>query len=106
VTKIVTKTLPETNCRPWAARKVAIKKLRLPARHIRAQLDMYEQFEIVQVTPAIIRLRLDLHQPRSMAFNDAIVIACAGTAGCRVLLTEDMNAGEQMAGFRIVNPFS
>jgi predicted nucleic acid-binding protein len=85
---------------------VAIKKFRLPAQYIRAQLDMYEQFEIVQVTPAIIRHGLDLHQTRSIAFYDAIVLASAQTAGCRVLFTEDMNAGEQMAGVRIVNPFS
>ena len=30
---------------------VAIKKLKLPLQHIRAQLDLYEQFEVIQVTP-------------------------------------------------------
>ena len=44
---------------------VALKKLRLPAQHMRAQLDLYEQFEVVLVTPAIIRDGLDLHQTRS-----------------------------------------
>jgi predicted nucleic acid-binding protein len=67
---------------------------------------MYEQFEFFQVTPVIIRHGLNLHQPRSMAFYDAIVLAHARTAGCRFRLIEDMNAGEQMAGFRIVNLFS
>jgi predicted nucleic acid-binding protein len=84
---------------------VAIKKLKLPAAHIRAQLDLYEQFEIVQVTPAIIRAGLDLHQTRSVAFYDALIIACADAAGCNVLLSEDLNAGEVMAGVRIINPF-
>jgi predicted nucleic acid-binding protein len=37
---------------------VAIKKLKLPPAHVRAQLDLYEQFEVVQVTPAIIRTGL------------------------------------------------
>ena len=32
---------------------VAIKKLKLPAPHIRAQLEVYELFEVVQVTPAV-----------------------------------------------------
>ena len=84
---------------------VAIKKLKLPAAHIRAQLDLYEQFEVVQVTPAIIRAGLDLHQTRSVSFYDAIVLASAQTAGCSVLLSEDMNAGELVGGIRVVNPF-
>lgn len=84
---------------------VAIKKLKLPPAHIRAQLDLYEQFEVVQVTPAIIRAGLDLHQTRSVSFYDAIVLASAQTAGCNVLLSEDMNAGELVGGARVVNPF-
>ena len=84
---------------------VAIKKLKLPAAHIRAQLDLYEQFEVVRVTPAIIRAGLDLHQTRSVSFYDAIVLASAQTAGCSVLLSEDMNAGELVGGVRVENPF-
>ena len=84
---------------------VAIKKLKLPPAHILAQLDLYEQFEVVQVTPAIIRAGLDLHQTRSVSFYDAIVLASAQMAGCSVLLSEDMNAGELVGGVRVINPF-
>jgi predicted nucleic acid-binding protein len=84
---------------------VALKKLGLPAQHVRAQLDLYEQFEVVQVTPVIIRAALDLHQTRSLAFYDSIILASAQASGCVVLLSEDMNAGEVAAGVRIVNPF-
>ncbi len=85
---------------------VAIKKLKLPIAHIRAQIDMYEQFQVVQVTPAIIRAALDMNQTRSVAFYDAIIIACAQTAGCNVLFSEDMNTGEVIAGVRLQNPFA
>jgi predicted nucleic acid-binding protein len=85
---------------------VALKKLKLPAHHVRAQLDLFEQFEVVQITPAIIRIGLDLHQTRSLAFFDAIIVATAQTAGCAVLLSEDLNTGEFMAGVRMVNPFA
>ena len=84
---------------------VALKKLHLPARHVRAQLDLYGQFEVILVTPAIIHAALDLHQTRSIAFYDAIIVATAQTAGCDVVLSEDMNTGESLAGVRIVNPF-
>lgn len=85
---------------------VALKKLRLPAPHIRAQLDLYEQFEMVQVTPTIIRAGLDLHQTRSVGFYDALIVSSAQVAGCSVLFSEDLNTGETMAGVRIINPFA
>lgn len=85
---------------------VALKKLRLPVQHIRAQLDLYEQFELVQVTPAVIRAGLDLHQTRSVAFYDALILASAQLAGCNVLFSEDLNAGETVGGVQIINPFA
>ena len=56
---------------------IALKKLKLPASHVRAQLELFEQFEVVQVTPAIIHTGLDLQQTRSLAFYDAIIVAVA-----------------------------
>jgi predicted nucleic acid-binding protein len=85
---------------------VALKKLKLSPQYIRAQLDLYEQFEVIQVTPAIIRAALDIHQTRSVAFYDAIVLASAQIAGCSVLFSEDMNAGELSGSVRIRNPFA
>jgi predicted nucleic acid-binding protein len=84
---------------------VALKKLKLSAQHVRAQLDLYEQFEIVQVTPAIIHAGLDLHQTRSISFFDAVVLASAHASGCEVIWTEDMNTAEVINGVRIANPF-
>ncbi len=85
---------------------VALKKLKLPAHHVRAQLELYEQFEVIQVTPAIIHAALDLTQTRSVAFFDAIILATAQTAGCSLLASEDMNTGETVGGVCIVNPFA
>lgn len=85
---------------------IALKKLKLPASHVRAQLELFEQFEVVQVTPAIIHTGLDLQQTRSLAFYDAIIVASAQTAGCAVLFSEDLNAGESIGGVRIINPFT
>ena len=85
---------------------VALKKLKLPVQYVRSQLDMYEQFEVVQVTPSIIRAGLDLHQTRSVSFFDAIVLASAHASGCNIIWTEDMNAGEVVNGVSIANPFT
>jgi predicted nucleic acid-binding protein len=84
---------------------VALNKLKLPHADIRAQMQFWEQYEVVQVTPAIIHMGLDLHQTRSLGFFDALIVAAAKTSGCTVLYSEDMNAGEMVNGVRIVNPF-
>lgn len=85
---------------------VALKKLKLPPQYVRAQLDLYEQFEVVQVTPAIIRAGVDLYQTRSVSFFDAIILASAHASGCNVIWTEDLNSGEVISGVSISNPFA
>jgi predicted nucleic acid-binding protein len=84
---------------------VALRKMRLDANHVRKQLGAHQQFEIVQVTPAIIHGALDLHQTRSLSFYDALVVQAAIVAGCDTLYSEDLNAGEIMGGVKVVNPF-
>jgi predicted nucleic acid-binding protein len=84
---------------------VALNKLKLPHADIREQMQFWEQYEVVQVTPAIIHMGLDLHQTRSLGFFDALIVAAAKASGCTVLYSEDMNAGEMVNGVRIVNPF-
>jgi predicted nucleic acid-binding protein len=84
---------------------VALKKLRLPAAHIRQQLALHQQFEIVQVTPALIQKALDLNQLRSVSFYDALVVSAAAASGCELLYTEDMNTDEIVEGVSLINPF-
>jgi predicted nucleic acid-binding protein len=84
---------------------VALNKLKLPHADIREQMQFWQQYEVVQVTPDIIHAGLDLHQTRNLGFFDALIVAAAKTSGCTVLYSEDMNAGEMVNGVRIVNPF-
>jgi predicted nucleic acid-binding protein len=84
---------------------VALNKLKLPHADIREQMQFWQQYEVVQITPDIIHAGLDLHQTRSIGYFDALIVAAAKTSGCTVLYSEDMNAGEMVNGVRIVNPF-
>ena len=45
---------------------------------------------------------------RSYGFGiyDALIVASALEAGCDTLLTEDLQAGQRIAGLTIVNPFA
>ncbi len=85
---------------------VALRKMKLDAHHVRAQLAAHEQFEVVQITPRLIRGALDLHQTRSLSFYDALIVHAASVSGCDTLYSEDLNAGEIVDGVTIVNPFT
>ena len=39
------------------------------------------------------------------SFYDSLIVAAALEAGCKRLLSEDMQDGQRVAGLRIVNPF-
>ena len=48
---------------------------------------------------------MKLARESSLAFYDALIVAAAADAGCRVLLTEDLQHGRSFGGVTIQNPF-
>jgi predicted nucleic acid-binding protein len=46
-----------------------------------------------------------LARTSALSFYDALIVAAAADAGCRVLLTEDMQHGRKFSGVTIQNPF-
>lgn len=40
-----------------------------------------------------------------LSWWDALIAATAQSAGCRYLLTEDLQAGQQLGEVQVVNPF-
>lgn len=49
---------------------------------------------------------VELSERHQLAFWDAMIVNSAARLGCSVLWTEDLNAGQEMLGVRISNPFS
>ena len=47
----------------------------------------------------------DLHIVHGVAFWDALIIAAAKRAGCRVLYSEDLQPGRLFQGVEIINLF-
>jgi predicted nucleic acid-binding protein len=41
-----------------------------------------------------------------LSWWDALIVAAAKASGCRALLTEDLQAGQDLGGLRVVSPFS
>jgi predicted nucleic acid-binding protein len=46
-----------------------------------------------------------LARSNALSFYDALIVAAAADAGCRVLLTEDLQHGRKFGGVTIQNPF-
>jgi len=48
---------------------------------------------------------IDFHRLHRLSFWDSLILRMTKQAGCRVLLTEDLQHGQLIDGIRIVNPF-
>lgn len=60
----------------------------------------------VPATVALYHRALDLQSRYRYGFYDAMIVGAALEAGCRRLLSEDLQHGQEIAGLRIENPFS
>ena len=72
----------------------------------KAVLKTFAVFEIVQASPRLIEDAIDCSVVNRLAFWDALIVTAASAAGCGILYSEDLNAGQAILGVRIENPFS
>jgi predicted nucleic acid-binding protein len=59
----------------------------------------------IQPHPAIYQKAIDVQAKQGFAFYDSLIVAAALDAGCRRLLTEDLQHGQRVGTLRIENPF-
>ena len=55
---------------------------------------------------AMLNRAWDLQDRFSLSWWDALIIAAAQTCECKVLLTEDLQDGQEFGAVRVVNPFA
>ena len=62
---------------------------------------------LCQVTPdlALYEASLDIQQETGYSFYDSLILAGALRGGCTTLYSEDLQAGQQVRGLHIINPF-
>lgn len=60
----------------------------------------------IDVTSADVTAAFRIEDEAKIAFWDALIVASAVKAGASKLLSEDLNAGQVIAGVRIENPFA
>lgn len=84
----------------------AIRKLKIPRANAREAIQIYAPWVQCPTTPETILRASDLSESARLSFWDALIIASAEEADASQLYTEDLNAGQTIAGIKIVNPLS
>jgi predicted nucleic acid-binding protein len=83
----------------------ATGKLKREITLVRQQVEFFTHFQVVEPTAEDVLAAIDLRRLYGFSIWDALILRAAKKAGCRVLLSEDMQHGQTIDGVRIVNPF-
>lgn len=71
----------------------------------RQKVESFACFEVVEPSVSDVLAAIDLHRLYRVSYWDALILHCAQSAGCRIVLSEDMQHGQTIGGVRVVNPF-
>lgn len=71
-----------------------------------AVLSWSDSFLLIDTTPEVILEAMELVTTHRLSFWDSVMLAGAAQAGCRMLLSEDMQDGFIWRGVTVRNPFS
>ena len=77
-----------------------------PARARLAVSEWHSVFDVVGTTPDLFTKAVDLAADHHFDIWDAIILSVASAAGCRLLLSEDLQDGFTWGGVTVVNPFA
>lgn len=69
-------------------------------------LGWWDAFAVIETSSAVIQAAGDLSADHQVGIWDAVIMSAASHAGCRLLLSEDMQEGFTWGGVTVVNPFA
>jgi predicted nucleic acid-binding protein len=81
------------------------RPFRLADADASALVETWFAFPTLDVTPALVRAAIDIHQRFQLSYWDAAILAAAKQMGCHTVFSEDMNDGQNYDGVIVVNPF-
>jgi predicted nucleic acid-binding protein len=82
------------------------RKLGVPPLAAKGILKTFAVFDTVQVSPALIQEAIDCSVLNQLSFWDSLILAAASSAGCGVVLSEDLSPGQVILGVKVKNPFA
>jgi len=85
---------------------VLTRKAKWPAEAARASvLSWRDAFEVAPTTADVLLEAMELVASHEFSFWDAVMVSAAAQAGCRILISEDMQSGFTWRGLTLRNPF-
>ena len=84
-----------------------VRKANRPrAKARKAILSWQDAFPVVETSAEVMLAAADLAADHQLTIWDAVILSAAAEAGCRLLLSEDLQEGFIWKGVTITNPFS
>lgn len=83
-------------------------------RHIPQPMSPDETQEIInslsilpvqEIDLAMVNRAIDTHQTYQISYWDSLIVSAAERAGCTMIVSEDLSAGQAYHNIRIINPF-
>jgi predicted nucleic acid-binding protein len=82
------------------------KAKRRPDRARAAVLSWCDAYAVVETSATVIVSATDLAADHGIGIWDSVVLAAAAEAGCRLVLSEDLQDGFTWRGVTVTNPFA
>lgn len=79
---------------------------RAPAKARRAILTWTDAFPLIETSAEVMFAATDLATDHQLGIWDSVIFSAAAAAGCRLLLSEDLQDGFTWKGVSATNPFS
>ena len=70
-----------------------------------AVLNWGDAFPLVETSTFVLMAAMDLAADHQLGLWDALILSAAADAGCRLLLSEDLQDGFTWSGVTVTNPF-
>lgn len=70
-----------------------------------AFINVWKQFTIQTITLPLFEKGVELKVRFQISLWDALIIAAAKFLGCPIVYSEDLNAGQEYEGVKVINPF-
>lgn len=78
---------------------------RAPANARTAILSWKDAFPLIETSAEVMLAAADLATDHQLTIWDAVILSAAAEAGCRLLLSEDLQEGFTWKGVTVTNPF-
>ena len=82
------------------------KAHRTPAKARKAMLSWKDAFPVIETSADVMLSAADLATDHQLSIWDSVILSAAAEAGCRLLLSEDLQEGFTWRGVTVTNPFS